>query len=233
MSRSAFMPFDLPAPGRARPPRGRPASRGGRCAVGNGRCPAGCRGSRRSRWGVAREMVQGEHDALVGRQPPEPAFELVPVGDREELVGRGRSVDRQHPEVGHATPFPARLADADVDQELLEPRVEPVRIAERPQVTPGDHQRILEGILGPVDVAEDPLCDREQPIARGRTRSTYASRSPRWAASTRSRSTVAPLGAQSGAPSNSTGRDRAAQRSGIAKRGRSRRNVPAVREGAG
>ena len=114
--------------------------------------------------GIAREVVQGEHDPLVGRQPPEPAFELVPVGDRQELVGRRRSVDRQHPKVGHATPFPARLADADVDQELLEPRVEPVRIAERPQVTPGDHQRVLEGILGPIDVAEDPLCDREQPV---------------------------------------------------------------------
>ncbi len=49
-------------------------------------------------------------------------------------------------------------------EEPLEPRIEPVRIAERPQVTPGDHQRVLEGILGPVDVAEDPLCDREQPV---------------------------------------------------------------------
>ena len=47
----------------------------------------------------------------------------------------------------------------------MHPRVEPVRIAEPRQVTPGDHQRVLEGILGPVDIAEDPLRDREEPVA--------------------------------------------------------------------
>ena len=120
-----------------------------------------------SAWGVAREVVQREHDALVGRQAPEPAFELVPVGDREVFVGRGPVRRSAAPGGWPRAPFPARLADADVDQEPLEPRVEPVRIAECPQVTPGDHQRILEGILGPIDVAEDPLCDREQPIGTG------------------------------------------------------------------
>ena len=46
----------------------------------------------------------------------------------------------------------------------MHPRVEPGRIAEAPQVTPGDHQRILEGILGPVDIAEDPLRNREETV---------------------------------------------------------------------
>ena len=31
--------------------------------------------------GVAREVVQHEDCPLIGRQPPEPAFELVPIGD--------------------------------------------------------------------------------------------------------------------------------------------------------
>ena len=47
----------------------------------------------------------------------------------------------------------------------MAPRVEAVRIAKAPEVTPGDHQRILQGILGPIDVAQDPLGDREQPVA--------------------------------------------------------------------
>jgi hypothetical protein len=39
--------------------------------------------------------------------------------------------------------------------------------AEARQVTPGDHQRILQGILGPVDVPEDPVGEGEEPIAAG------------------------------------------------------------------
>ena len=46
----------------------------------------------------------------------------------------------------------------------MEPRIEAARIAEAPKVTPGDHQRILEGILGPIDIAEDPLCGRKEPV---------------------------------------------------------------------
>ena len=46
----------------------------------------------------------------------------------------------------------------------MEPGVESVRIAEVRQVTPGDHQRILQGILGPIDVAEDPLGDRKESV---------------------------------------------------------------------
>ena len=36
-----------------------------------------------------------------------------------------------------------------------------------PEVAPGDHQRVLEGILGSVDVAEDPIGEREEAVARG------------------------------------------------------------------
>ena len=54
--------------------------------------------------------------------------------------------------------------DAGSDQEAAQPRVEAVRIAECGQVAPGDHQCVLHGILGPIDVAEDPLCDPEQAI---------------------------------------------------------------------
>jgi hypothetical protein len=47
----------------------------------------------------------------------------------------------------------------------VDPGVEAVRIAEARKVTPGDHQRVLEGILGPIDIAEDPLRDLEEPVA--------------------------------------------------------------------
>ena len=50
-------------------------------------------------------------------------------------------------------------------QEAVHPRVESVRIAEARKVTPGDHQRVLQGILGPIHIPEDPVRDREESVA--------------------------------------------------------------------
>ena len=118
--------------------------------------------------GVPEVVMQDENRPLLGREPSEPAVQLVPMGDGQELVGGGRSVDRQHPELHRPASLERRVSDADVDEEPAEPRVESVRIAESSQVTPGDHQSVLQGILGPIDVAKDPLCDPEETI-RART----------------------------------------------------------------
>jgi hypothetical protein len=67
--------------------------------------------------------------------------------------------------VGHPPALASCLLDADVREQPVDPRVEPVRIAEAREVTPGDHQRVLQSVLGPVDVAEDALCDGEEAIA--------------------------------------------------------------------
>ena len=108
--------------------------------------------------------MEHEDRPLFGRQPAEPAFEQVTVGDGEQIVGSGRSVDRQYPKVRGSATLARRMVDADVDEKALEPRIEAVRIAEASKVTPGDHQRVLEGILGPIDVAEDPLSGREEMV---------------------------------------------------------------------
>ena len=44
--------------------------------------------------GIAREVVQNEDRSLIGLESSEPALELVPIGDRQQCVRRGRSVDR-------------------------------------------------------------------------------------------------------------------------------------------
>jgi hypothetical protein len=122
--------------------------------------------------GIAQEVVQHENCPLIGRKPTEPTLELVPVGDRKQVVGGSRSVDRQNSKVDGSAPLARRLADAHVDEHAAEPRIEAVRIAEPAQVTPGDHQRLLHGILGPIDVAEDLEGDGEQPI-RARTNQVH------------------------------------------------------------
>jgi len=114
---------------------------------------------------VARVVMQDEDRPLFGRKASETPFELISIGDPEEVVGCRRSVDRQDPQVGHATALARRLGDADMHEQAMQPRVEPVRIAESSQIAPGDHQCVLEGILGSVDIAQDPLGHREQPVA--------------------------------------------------------------------
>jgi hypothetical protein len=117
------------------------------------------------RRGVSHEVMQDKDRPLVRREPPEAAIQLVSIGDAEEVVRCRRSLERKDSEVGRVTALARRLRDADVGQETMDPGVEPVRIAEATKVTPGDHQRVLHGILGPIDIPEDPLCDREEAIA--------------------------------------------------------------------
>src|SRR5206468_10224327 len=64
-------------------------------------------------------------------------------------------------------PPPAGFRVTGIDEEAVEPGVEPVRIAEAGQLAPGDHQCLLHRILGPVDVAEDSLSNREEPVRAG------------------------------------------------------------------
>jgi len=111
---------------------------------------------------VAHEVVQGENRPLLRRKPPEPAFELIPEFDRHQLVGRGRPIRRQDPKVDNPTSFAGRLDDAKVDDEAPKPGVESIWIAEPSQVSPGDHQRVLQGVLSSIDVAKDSLRDREE-----------------------------------------------------------------------
>jgi hypothetical protein len=121
---------------------------------------------------LVRDGVQGiplvvreqEDRALVGGQSPEPTLEFVPIGERQHVVRSSGLVDRENPEVGRSAPLARGMIDAFVDDEAMEPRVEPVRIAEPAQITPGDHQRVLQGILGPIDVTKNPMRQREQAI---------------------------------------------------------------------
>jgi hypothetical protein len=111
---------------------------------------------------VANEVAEDQDRPLVRLEPPEASIELVSIGDSAKLVRRGRIVDREHVQVADPLALPTGLGDADVGEEPMDPGVEPVRIAEARQVTPGDHQRFLQGILGSIDVTKDPMGDREE-----------------------------------------------------------------------
>ena len=108
--------------------------------------------------------MHDENRPLLGWQPPESAFELVPVGHRERVVRDSRSVDRQETDVRAPGAHSAGLAVAGMNQEPLQPGVEEIRISEPPQLAPGDHQRLLNGILGSGDIPENSIRDGEEPV---------------------------------------------------------------------
>lgn len=116
------------------------------------------------RRGVPLVVMEHEERPLFRREPAESAFELVPVGQGYQGIGRLGLVGRQDPEVHGTAALARRLFDAFADDDAVEPRIESVRIAEPTEVAPGDHQRVLQSILGPTDVAEDPLSHREQSV---------------------------------------------------------------------
>src|SRR5438094_7809890 len=109
-------------------------------------------------------VMHDENRPLLGWQPPESAFELVPVGHRERVVRDSRSVDRQETDVRAPGAHSAGLAVAGMNQEPLQPGVEEIRISEPPQPAPGDHQRLLNGILGSGDIPENSIRDGEEPV---------------------------------------------------------------------
>jgi len=113
---------------------------------------------------VSEVIAKDEDRAFFRLEPSEGPIHDVTVDDALELVGRRVTVDGQYLEPGVPAPVAPRVLDAHVREDALDPEVEPVRIAEVRQVTPGDHQCVLQGILGPVDISEDPSRDREEAI---------------------------------------------------------------------
>ena len=113
---------------------------------------------------VAHVVAEHQDRPFARAEAPESTVELVALRDPKEFVGRWRIVERQEAEVRCHPPFPPGLGNADVREESVDPGVEAVRIAEVPQITPGDHQRVLQGILGPIDIPEDPMRDREEAV---------------------------------------------------------------------
>ena len=97
----------------------------------------------------------------------EAAFELVAVvGDGHAVVDR-RRVDGSQFDIDAMPPEPARLIDAGADEQPVEPGVEAIGAAQCGQVTPGSDERLLDGVLGLVGIAQDEPGGSVQPEDRG------------------------------------------------------------------
>jgi hypothetical protein len=115
--------------------------------------------------GLEAEVVaKHEHRPFFGLQPPEGTVELVSICHAEERIRLGRRLDGEDPQIRRPATLASRLLDADTGKEALNPGIEPVRVAKVGQVAPGHDEGVLQCILGPIHVAQDPLREREESV---------------------------------------------------------------------
>ncbi len=110
-------------------------------------------------------VVEDQDGALLDGEPPEGSLEQVAVVHGQVFVRAGRARDGKDPRaLGPSLATPG-LGVARVGEDAVEPRLEAGRVAKRAELVPGGDQRALHGILGQVEVAEDPHRDRQARVA--------------------------------------------------------------------
>jgi len=110
---------------------------------------------------------QDQRRALRDGEFEERSFELVAIDQLAELIVCASVLDLEAKDLDGPPRLPPGLVRTGVDQEAMQPRVEPFGIAERAQVAPGSDQGILDGVLRGIPVAKDPPRDRVQAVVCG------------------------------------------------------------------
>lgn len=109
-------------------------------------------------------QVVVEHDdrAPIRREVLHCLVEKVAIDDVAAEVADDRRVIRHQLDLNRASlPTPGEI-ETRIDEQPMEPGVEPVRVAQRGQVPPGPDHRILDRVPREVVVPEDQSCGRIQ-----------------------------------------------------------------------
>jgi len=117
--------------------------------------------------GEVEQMVEDHDGALLDRQAPEPALELVAIDHRGVAVGGTRLVRGPILQVGQPARYPSRLGVAGADDEAVRPGLEATRVAEPREIAPDREERLLGRVLRVMDIAQDGVRDRVQSIDGG------------------------------------------------------------------
>lgn len=99
--------------------------------------------------------MEHEDGALVDIQAPEAALDQVPVCHGDLAVGHRRIGEAPRLSVDAPSPRAANLVMARADQEATKPCVEAIGLPKLRQISPRSNERILDGILCPIRIAED------------------------------------------------------------------------------
>ena len=109
--------------------------------------------------------MQDEDRPLLDREPAERPLQFVAVGEVVARVRRGEPVHGQHADGRDPGSSPLRLVVAGMDEDPMDPRFELVRIPELRESPPGEHEGVLQRVLGETRVAQDPVSNRVERVA--------------------------------------------------------------------
>ena len=109
--------------------------------------------------------MEDQDGALLEGEPPEGSLELVAIVDRQEVVAAIRVLSRQDPDRLRPSTAAPGLGVAGVGQDAVEPRLKSFGVTEGADFAPGRDEGRLNGVLGQVDVAQDPTRDRHASVA--------------------------------------------------------------------
>ena len=110
-------------------------------------------------------VVQDEDRPLIDREPAERPLQFVAVGDGGRAVRGRRPIDGQDPDVRRPLARPLRFVVAGVDEDAMDPRLEALGLPQVREPAPGEHEGVLQRVLGETRVAQDPLGNRVERIA--------------------------------------------------------------------
>ena len=109
-------------------------------------------------------VMEDDDGALFRSQPREGILELGSVHDGVGRIRSGFGSDRVNAEASVPAAGATRFHVAGVNDESMEPGLEPLGIAQRRQIPPGAEQRLLSRVLRPVAITEDPVGEGEAAI---------------------------------------------------------------------
>ena len=111
-------------------------------------------------------MVQHDDGALLQRQLAERSLELIALSECPLDVIDMLVVVGDYPKPPLPAPDAPNLGAAGVDQEREQPRFESLWVAQAWKLAPGDQERLLDSVLCSCRVAQDPIRDGVEPIAK-------------------------------------------------------------------
>src|SRR6476620_9635222 len=115
------------------------------------------------REGHPKEVMEHHDRAPAGLERPQAAIEEVAIDDARREVARRRDVDRGQLDLEGTPPTAPHDVETGVDEQSMEPGVEPVGVAQRRQVPPAADHRLLDGVSRELAVTEDQAGGRVQP----------------------------------------------------------------------